>query len=254
MRHTSEVLKQKELYGLTKTADICQAWLYLLSGQTENVAKWLCNLEEAEKLVPKNIVPAIEIVNGVWLLSNRDYTRYISYFVDHGSRSDDCPNILLSVYRNLCLAAAYKSINRIDDATAHYTEAMEIALADELYIPFVELDSWLSDVANRITSKRYAAFIKTIKEKSKNIQHALGPALLGDIIRNGDILTKREKEITALIQDGLKNREIAEQLFISENTVKSALKSIFRKLGVNSRKEIQINQKPPVKTTRSVTR
>ncbi len=48
-------------------------------------------------------------------------------------------------------------------------------------------------------------------------------------------LTKREREVLRLLGDGLKNREIAEVLFISEVTVKKHLQHIFEKLGVRSR-------------------
>ena len=48
-------------------------------------------------------------------------------------------------------------------------------------------------------------------------------------------LTLRESEVAALLARGLSNREIAEALFISEHTVKSHLKSVFRKTGVGTR-------------------
>jgi predicted ATPase/DNA-binding CsgD family transcriptional regulator len=48
-------------------------------------------------------------------------------------------------------------------------------------------------------------------------------------------LSHREIEILGLISDGLSNREIAQKLFLSVNTVKWYNKQIFSKLGVNSR-------------------
>ena len=48
-------------------------------------------------------------------------------------------------------------------------------------------------------------------------------------------LTKREREIIALIGEGLNNKEIAERLFISQATVRTHLTSIFAKLGVPDR-------------------
>jgi LuxR family maltose regulon positive regulatory protein len=48
-------------------------------------------------------------------------------------------------------------------------------------------------------------------------------------------LSKRELEILALIATGLKNKEIAEQLFISLNTVLYHIKNIYNKLGVKKR-------------------
>jgi DNA-binding NarL/FixJ family response regulator len=48
-------------------------------------------------------------------------------------------------------------------------------------------------------------------------------------------LTAREMEVLALLKQGLTNKEIAETLFISDNTVKRHLKAIFLKLDVNTR-------------------
>jgi DNA-binding NarL/FixJ family response regulator len=50
-------------------------------------------------------------------------------------------------------------------------------------------------------------------------------------------LSHREKETLELVAAGLRNAEIAARLFVEESTVKSHLKSIFAKLGVNSRNE-----------------
>ena len=51
-------------------------------------------------------------------------------------------------------------------------------------------------------------------------------------------LTNREMEILRLIARGLSNTEIAETLFISENTVKTHARSIFSKYDVSSRAEL----------------
>lgn len=48
-------------------------------------------------------------------------------------------------------------------------------------------------------------------------------------------VTGRELEICVLMKDGMSNKEIAERMFVSPNTVKSHLKSIYAKFGVNNR-------------------
>jgi DNA-binding NarL/FixJ family response regulator len=53
-------------------------------------------------------------------------------------------------------------------------------------------------------------------------------------------LTAREREVITLIAEGLKNKKIAERLFISETTVTHHLSSIFSKLGVSDRLELVI--------------
>jgi DNA-binding NarL/FixJ family response regulator len=53
--------------------------------------------------------------------------------------------------------------------------------------------------------------------------------------RNEYSLTQREHDILALLSEGRANRDIAQQLFLSEKTVKAHLAAIFRKLGVTNR-------------------
>ena len=48
-------------------------------------------------------------------------------------------------------------------------------------------------------------------------------------------LTPREHEVLVLAADGLRNREIARRLGISEHTVKFHLAAVFGKLGASSR-------------------
>jgi DNA-binding NarL/FixJ family response regulator len=51
---------------------------------------------------------------------------------------------------------------------------------------------------------------------------------------NNSLLSNREKEILKLITGGLNNKEIAEQLFISEHTAQTHRRNIMKKLNVNS--------------------
>jgi LuxR family maltose regulon positive regulatory protein len=53
----------------------------------------------------------------------------------------------------------------------------------------------------------------------------------------GEELSTREVVVLQLAADGLTQREIADQLFISYNTVKTHLKTTYRKLGAASRDE-----------------
>jgi DNA-binding NarL/FixJ family response regulator len=53
-------------------------------------------------------------------------------------------------------------------------------------------------------------------------------------------LSQREREIVGLVAQGYKNREMAEKMFISEQTVKNHLHNIFDKLGVSDRLELAL--------------
>ena len=51
----------------------------------------------------------------------------------------------------------------------------------------------------------------------------------------GEGLTDRESEILALITQGLSNADVAAHTYLSPNTVKSYIRSVYRKIGVESR-------------------
>jgi DNA-binding CsgD family transcriptional regulator len=61
------------------------------------------------------------------------------------------------------------------------------------------------------------------------------PFVLNEGKREDLGITRRELEILALISHGMSNREIAEKLFVSENTVKTHSSRVFDKLGAKRR-------------------
>jgi DNA-binding NarL/FixJ family response regulator len=63
------------------------------------------------------------------------------------------------------------------------------------------------------------------------------PTGAGGVAKN---LTKREREILALVAEGMSNREIAEKLVLSPETVKSHVAAILEKLNVSDRTQAAI--------------
>ena len=66
---------------------------------------------------------------------------------------------------------------------------------------------------------------------------ASSPFIPDDKKRDDLGITRREMEILELVAQGLSNREIAEKLFVSENTVKTHCSRAFDKLGARRRTE-----------------
>lgn len=55
-----------------------------------------------------------------------------------------------------------------------------------------------------------------------------------------EVLSRREAEIVKMVAAGLRNKEIANKLFIGEGTVKTHLHAIYKKLGVHGRVELTL--------------
>ena len=64
------------------------------------------------------------------------------------------------------------------------------------------------------------------------------PAILSEVIAAAHGLTAREREVTALASQGRSNKQIAQELGLSVFTVQDHLKSVFAKIGVQSRAEL----------------
>jgi DNA-binding NarL/FixJ family response regulator len=99
-----------------------------------------------------------------------------------------------------------------------------------------------------ITIDEVATAIRAVAGGQSLISPAMASKLLTEfatlIKRDGDRqqvpaprLTERELEVLRLVARGMNNRDIAKQLFISENTVKNHIRNILEKLQLHSRME-----------------
>ena len=74
-----------------------------------------------------------------------------------------------------------------------------------------------------------------LRARSRQLRQGLATAR--PVTEFGQQLSSREVAVLQLAADGLTQREIADQLYISYNTVKSHLKTTYRKLGAASRED-----------------
>ncbi|GAA1046995.1 response regulator transcription factor [Rothia amarae] len=80
-------------------------------------------------------------------------------------------------------------------------------------------------------------------EVTRHVVHTLkenGPASPQNVSPYKDLLTDKELEVIKLLAQGLNNKEMAEQLFISESTVKARFVKIMEKMQVRDRVQILI--------------
>ena len=99
-----------------------------------------------------------------------------------------------------------------------------------------------------ISIEEVASAIRAVHGGQSLISPSMASKLLNEfasMIKRGDErqqlpaprLTDREMEVLRLVAKGLNNRDIAKQLFISENTVKNHIRNILEKLHLHSRME-----------------
>ncbi|MEZ4615458.1 MAG: response regulator transcription factor [Caldilineaceae bacterium] len=91
------------------------------------------------------------------------------------------------------------------------------------------------------------AFLRGVEQGEPALTPAMTTKILSEFARlpqleqpqndESDLLTSRELEVMRYLRLGATNREIAEQLFIAENTVKNHVRNILAKYHLNSRRQ-----------------
>jgi DNA-binding NarL/FixJ family response regulator len=95
---------------------------------------------------------------------------------------------------------------------------------------FAGLGIWLGGT---LTKKKPEVIVREVP-----VEVRVGGPFVMDEARVRELqLTARELEILELIAEGLSNKEIAERVFVSENTVKTHASRVFDKLGARRRTE-----------------
>jgi DNA-binding CsgD family transcriptional regulator len=91
---------------------------------------------------------------------------------------------------------------------------------------FAALGIWLG---LRLTSPREKVIVREVMVAAPTF------FIPDDVKRDALGITPRELEVLQLMAAGLSNREIAERVFVSENTVKTHVSRVFDKLGARRR-------------------
>ena len=103
----------------------------------------------------------------------------------------------------------------------------------------VVLTDQTPDILRKAVTRVHAGEVWLNRDMTAGVLRQLTPARRNprgsDRVPQEPMLTKREREIVALVGRGWRNGEIAQSLYISDVTVRNHLTSIFRKLSLSSR-------------------
>jgi LuxR family maltose regulon positive regulatory protein len=186
------------------------------------------NLEEAAHLAETYDLPLSRVRVH---LAQGDSSTALDLLEELHQHSKDLPDEQLKVM--VLQAVAYQAHGELDKALQALRDAMMLAEPNGFIRVFVDegpaMAQLLSEANAQGVKPNYVSKLLAVLEAEKQ-QPDLLPAQ--ELV---DPLSKRELEILALIATGLKNKEIAEQLFISLNTVLYHIKNIYNKLGVKKR-------------------
>lgn len=137
--------------------------------------------------------------------------------------------------RAISVLKRYELPHEIADISKRIFEAIQSSRLNELFPGEIYLSKKLEDSPSNWTFKFFV---------SENPQPLVGVFIIEEAVSNKvDLnqirqqfkLTRREVDVLRRVLDGLKNIEIAEDLEISEQTVKDHMSNVYMKIGVENR-------------------
>ena len=156
-------------------------------------------------------------------------------------------NTLQTIGMMPLLALAYQKQGRQDEALPILERALILARPGGIIRPFIEPGPQMADLLKQLkTEKEDTLFIdqilaafgeheERVAPEATDAQPAPVPPTTAQPLI--EPLTIRELETLELLNQGMYNREIADKLSISLETVKSHLRNIYQKLGVGGRRQ-----------------
>lgn len=229
-------MNDQERIDIIHMLEICQSFIMTNLKRNQDIPDWIAagDFSESKLLLPS--LAFFHIVYGKFLLVNKEFLKLLGsadYFID---TTFNYSNLLGQIYIHIYSAAANKQVHRFHDSIINLKSALNLAIPDEIYVPFVENCEYIKPVLEEIYREGvYKEEIQKILELYKPYQTFTNQFNEKCFIDEKSKLTERELQIVKLAVEGFSNKEIGEKLFTSQNTVKKQLKSIFKKLGINSR-------------------
>jgi len=236
LKKMHEEMSQINQYNLLHTIDLCDAFINAGLKRKQKIPGWIENgdFESSRLFFPAKAF--MNIVYGRVLLINGEYYKLLGIAGQFLGIASAFPNLLGHIYTNIYIASANEQVYRREDALTALKCALDIAMPDKVYMPFVENSDFIKPLLEELVRKDlyrkdiarilalYELYRKTIEQVNRELSK-----------ENKPTLAVREIEIAKLAAEGFSNKEIGEKLFITQNTVKTLLKRVFEKLDIDSR-------------------
>jgi LuxR family transcriptional regulator, maltose regulon positive regulatory protein len=213
------------------SAVIARYWLSL--GRMDAVQLWseAADLPVEEALVPGREAEYLVLVRYLIAAERRSLALDLLERLWHPALQGKRQAVMVEILalKALCLQAEARS----DEAMAVLQEGVCLAENTHLLRVFINEGSTMESMLRKLArGADYKSYVHTLlghvgADAARDATQAFDPLPL--------LFSKKEKQVVSHIARGATNHEIAEQLFISPNTLNSHVKKIYAKLGVNSR-------------------
>jgi LuxR family maltose regulon positive regulatory protein len=171
------------------------------------------------------------LVYGKAMMASKRYAELEVKAAQFDGYFSEYSNQLGLIHNGIFKAAAAFHLSGMTAGVPLLQKVLEEAAQDQIIMPFVEAAPHISEMLLSISShypdQKFIQSIISLSSKYTNN--------LRSIHFNPVPLSPREIKILSLLDEGLSRKQIAEKLFISQETAKTHMKNIYQKLEVNSK-------------------
>jgi LuxR family maltose regulon positive regulatory protein len=232
---------------ITNTISALNVYIWLASGDLNAALQWvkerklsiddtLDNMREVEYLA---FIPIL-----ITQKQLDDADRLLQRLIENAKAGD---RVYMMIEMRLWRALIFKAKQDIAAALGELKIALSLADSGGPSMMFVSKGKPIAELLEEIIAVKKgdhdaskAGFSLSYVKKILSAFKAATPPKIEGLM---DPISQRELEVLQLIASGLSNREIADKLFISLNTVKTHTKNINSKLNVNSRTKAVVRSK-----------
>ncbi len=227
----------------------CRARLSLLRGELEPALAWESTLNESPSFAGLFVWLEVPIITQARVLiyegSEENLKKAAGLLDKVKAVSTECHLVNQIIEIAVLQSVLMEKQGNHDEAIATLEEVLILAEPGGWIRPFVEagpiLFEMLKELQNQnIATKYINQVIRTIEKyqtlkdnvPAENKQHKKPSLTLKE---NMESITSRELETVTQLANGLRNKEIADRLYVSEGTVKKHIYNLCQKLEVNNR-------------------
>jgi LuxR family maltose regulon positive regulatory protein len=224
-------------------ADSCRARLALLRGDPAWAVGWARTFEGVA--VPAELFMWLEVpvLTQARLLaaaaSAEDLRRAGSLLRDTRQQAEACRFVNQVIEAMVLQSLTLAKLEQVDEALAVLEEAVGLAETHGWRRPFLEAGPPVAGLLRQLPGKKSAVgFVESLLaavEPEATADHP--PRTAADAQPLIEPLTNRELDVLELLAERLRDKEIAERLFVSPTTVKTHLKHIYQKLCAENRRQ-----------------
>ncbi len=221
-----------------------RARCYLALNDTEKASHWAKNARRINNGISTINNEQIATTIARTLIANGHYQDAINNIALVFDEAKDGAHVKHLIELWTVKALAYAKLNDVDNARSSINEALTLSAKDKFIRIFCEEAPEVRDLILLANSNAIPDSYKTelhlaldINEQAHAVKEKPATQLPANESALQEPLSQRELEVLVLINDGLANKVIANQLFLAPATIKAHIRNIYGKIGAKSRTE-----------------